>query len=589
MASIIGTYGPITNTLSKKLQTVIATYADHKELCIQTGNNLLMYGYYKKNIFTDRIIPLPNGLLIGKIFDSATHQPATISTPLAAAVTANPRLLLKKIWGQYVAALHNTQTNTLTLVRDPLGLTTLFYTVQSNSIIFSSDLHLLYDLLENKPSLNTEYFAEFLINKNQALPTTPFQEIFELLPGIALTCTAQGTITQELVWDLSACNGTFIRDANALEEELLATLRTTVKAWTADSTGVCIELSGGLDSSSVMLLARDVLPQDTHLIGINYIDSGMNSSNEIEYAQEIANAVNAPLHVIDWQECKLLDRLPTNWRPNKPNTFLLFPHLNTLLYELAQEQGCNTIMNGQGGDHVFLAPAPQEAIADYWLQRGIRGITAPLKELCGTYRMPWSAMVMHTIKTVLSKQSSANGHEPSMQDIIEPTYLQHLKQLPFYLTKELAQFNPGKRAHIESLAHGIAFADRNQRSPLYSISHPLFSQPLVELALTIPTYQSFGDSFDRIFFRRAVTKLKKTKSVWRHIKGQTTGSMITAFAQNSGTIRDMLHEGTLVKSGIINITWLDAQLLKIRHGQNENLWPVIHALTSQLWLNQWGM
>lgn len=589
MAFIIGTYGPITASLSTKLVSLITAQTEQNELCMRTANNLLMYAGYKKTAFTDTIIPLPNGSIVGKIFDSTTHQPATISPELAYGVTTNPRLLLKKIWGQYVAALHNKHKNTLTLVRDPLGLATVFYIVQNNSILFCSDIDMLYDLLENKPSLNNDYFAEHLINKNQALPITPFQGIYELLPGMALTATADGTITQELVWDISGCKGTFIANKDAFEEELLATLRATVKAWTADSTGVCVELSGGLDSSSVMLLVRDVLQQDAKLVGVNYIDSGMKSSNEIEHAQEIADAVNAPLQFIDWQDCNLLDALPTGWRPNRPNTFLLFPRINTLLYALAQHNGCDTIMNGQGGDHVFLAPAPKEALADYWLQRGIRGITTPLKELCNTYRMPWSALAMYTAKTVLNKKNTDSVNEPSMLDIINPAYLQHLTQQDFYLTKELATFNPGKRAHIENLAHGIAFAERNQRTQHYSMTHPLFSQPLVELALTIPTYQSFGESFDRIFFRRAVTRLKKTKSVWRHIKGQTTGSMVTAFAQNSGTIREMLFEGTLVKSGIINTAWLDTQLTKIRHGQNDNLWPVIHTLTGQLWLNQWKM
>jgi hypothetical protein len=117
----------------------------------------------------------------------------------------------------------------------------------------------------------------------------------------------------------------------------------------------------------------------------------------------------------------------------------------------------------------------------------------------------------------------------------------------------------------------------------------LLSLPIVELGLKIPTYQSFANDYDRIFFRRAITQLKKTKSLWRRIKGQTTSTMAKACASEAPHIQEIVLGGSLVKSGILDKQWLEKELIKLPHGQADNLWPIIHILTSQLWLNQWKL
>jgi asparagine synthase (glutamine-hydrolysing) len=119
--------------------------------------------------------------------------------------------------------------------------------------------------------------------------------------------------------------------------------------------------------------------------------------------------------------------------------------------------------------------------------------------------------------------------------------------------------------------------------------HPLLSQPLVELALRIPTYQSFEDGYDRIFLRKAVSRLKTGKALWRKMKGQTTGTLIKSFSKQYTEIHDLLMSGSLIKSGIINERWLNNELIKAKHGSTEHLWPIINMISSQRWLNQWDL
>lgn len=122
-----------------------------------------------------------------------------------------------------------------------------------------------------------------------------------------------------------------------------------------------------------------------------------------------------------------------------------------------------------------------------------------------------------------------------------------------------------------------------------TITHPLLSQPIVEMGLCIPAYQSFDNGFDRIFFRNTVSRIKKPQALWRTLKGETTSSMAKSFAVQAGEVQDVIMQGYFARNGILNKQWFVQEMAKVRHGQIENLWPIMRILTSQLWLNQWKL
>ena len=593
MPFLLGIFGSCSQSQKDRLLSVVTQHAQNESLQNITFDKGLAYaGYAKdKHATSDTVIPLTDnsGFFVGKLFDRHNFSAASFSSLDVHAITRDPKLVLKNWWGRYAGILHNNTTQRCTLMRDPQGLFPLFYYAQSDNVIFSTHLSLLYDCLQDKPSLNTDYFMEYVHDINNASSLTPFTGIQELLPGMGLHIQTNGSCFQEQLWDLSECAGSFITDTNAFEEELLSTLKLSVKAWVKDSSGVCLELSGGADSSGLMILLRNVLPDHKNIIGVNYIDSKTPSSNEIEHAQEVADICAAPLYFHDWQNSSLLDPLPTSWRPNKPNTFLMFNKAHQRLDSLAREHGCSEIINGHGGDHVFLAPQPIDAVADYWLDKGFRGITSPIQELSSTNRMPWWMLAKDTLKSIAGYYGKKNNTAHESAVYFDPSLNYSQKEDSFYLNPSMKNFYPAKKKHVKSLFHAIAFADRNQRMATRTITHPLLSQPVVEMGLRIPTYQSFNHGYDRIFFRNSVSRIKKTGALWRIMKGETTGSMAKSFAAHASEIQAIILQGYFAKEGILNKQWFIHEMAKIRHGHVDNLWPVIRFLMAQLWLNQWKL
>lgn len=593
MRFIIGYFGTDVS-LSQTIKTIADQNSNAASLACQQDNHFTVYtGVYKQPAQEiDSVIPFEHGnsILVGKLFARDTYQTQEKFDAIQTKkILENPALLNKQYWGRYSGILYHKEQQKITLIRDSLGLNTLFYMQTHNGILFASDVALIYDCLETKPEMNWSYFADYVIGSQFAPIHTPFLEIFELPGGMGLHVTLKGKIETELLWDLQSISSKPIIHEAEFENQLLDTLKKCTKAWVQDSKNVCVELSGGTDSSAVMILLSQVLRPDQKLIAVNYIDSKEPSSNEIEFAKEIADMCNASIHFPDWQGASPLDPAEAQCRPNRPSTFSLFKQMNQKLQTILDAEQCNTVLNGQGGDHVFLAPPPEHSLADYWIQKGIRGSVPILQELSGIYRMPYGSLLWKNIKAsaryYTGQKVAFMGHDESHAKAVKQ---KQTKQL-HYLHPFTKKFLHAKREQIQGLSHAVLFAERQQKTPYITYCHPLLSLPVVELGLQIPTYQSFKDGYDRIFFRNAVSKIKKPKAMWRRIKGQTTSTMINSLAANVNGIEELLMNGSLIKSGLIDSQWLSDTLTQIRHGKVDNAWPIVNFITAQQWLNQWGL
>ncbi|MBU4269545.1 hypothetical protein KKE07_01565, partial [Candidatus Dependentiae bacterium] len=534
MAYLIGYFGK--NKSQEKNNSLInlaLEYSDKDNLTtVNIDNGFIVAGYKKENQnHYNHIMPLnsDNGIFVGKTFDSNNYDSVNFSDLNENQIKdliKNPEKISQSLWGRYIGILYDNTTQNLRLIRDPQGLSSIFYIIENNEIFFSTEIALIYKILKHKPEINFDFFVQHLIHTNWALESTPFKNIKELLPGMGLNFNIDGTYSSKLLWDINSFKGSFVKDKNKIEEELLEKLRATIKAWFKDSSGICVELSGGTDSSGLMLLLNDIFKGSKKIVPVNYIDSQVQASNEIEYAKEIADLCNTQLNFIDWQTTSILDKLPQDFRPNRPTTFNLFHNLRKQTFDLMAKNNCSDLANGQGGDHVFLAPPPESAIADYLLERGLFGITKPIKELSGIYRTSWTNLLSKNKKTLFGyyKKNRYKNEEDILN--LNKDVLQNTKYEKFYLEDIFKKIHPGKAYHIEALSHAVTYSERDTGSLGWAESHPILFQPIVELGLKIPTYQSFEDGYDRIFFRKAIDRINNSKSMWRRIKGHTTGSML---------------------------------------------------------------
>ena len=162
-----------------------------------------------------------------------------------------------RLIGDWSLALWDACSNSLVLASDYLGTRPLYCYTDDKCIAWSSDLGLLVSWFGAEDDLDNHYIAAFLMG-SPTYDRTIYRSISFVLCAHALRAR-NGQITKTPFWYPPVDSRIRYRDERDYEERLLHYFREAVLARLRTNHGVCCDLSGGLDSSSVTCLAHQLI------------------------------------------------------------------------------------------------------------------------------------------------------------------------------------------------------------------------------------------------------------------------------------------------------------------------------------------
>jgi asparagine synthase (glutamine-hydrolysing) len=255
---------------------------------------------------------------------------------------------LNNLKGMFSFCIYDSISKEILIVRDNYGIKPLYYKVDDdNNFHFSSEIKPLLNL-EGNNRVNYKCLLDFLVyGITDHSGETMFNDIFQLLPGYFIKINLiDKTPIFERYYYVGIDNS--LNDINHNSNDLLQRsidlhIRSDVQV------GTC--LSGGLDSSLIAGLASKALP-------INYpyfaIHSNSIEKNESAYAMAVSKHFDFKLNIItpSYEEFNLLvnDLHLIQEQPfGSPSVFMQY-----LVMKEAKKCGIKVILDGQGGDEVFL-------------------------------------------------------------------------------------------------------------------------------------------------------------------------------------------------------------------------------------------
>ena len=153
----------------------------------------LIAGKTTPDIDQGQILKTSDALLIGKIFSKKDYKKIT-ENDLKRISKKTQANFVDEYWGNYLLIKIDQEKQSLTILRDPVGQLPLFYTTMGNgTILFSSEISILYELTYPKPAVNWAYFSSYLVNSFITTNQTPFENCYELPHGCQVTFS-QNTI-----------------------------------------------------------------------------------------------------------------------------------------------------------------------------------------------------------------------------------------------------------------------------------------------------------------------------------------------------------------------------------------------------------
>lgn len=256
-----------------------------------------------------------------------------------------PRHLL----GDFAFAIWDGRKRRLFCARDPLGGRPLYYYRDHRVFLCASELPPFFAHPQVRRECNEGMIGEYLANAITTPDETLFRGIRRLLPAQTLTITAQG-LQAGRYWDMeSHLDGRSTKD---YAEEFRTRLREAVQVRLRAHRPVGAELSGGLDSSSVVGTAGRLL-QDREMRRSGFetfslIFPGL-ACDESFYIKAVAAKWGAPSNTL----CpEALERNGLLREIERHLDFPAYPNhaMSNAIYSLASAKGMRVMLTGLGGD-----------------------------------------------------------------------------------------------------------------------------------------------------------------------------------------------------------------------------------------------
>jgi asparagine synthase (glutamine-hydrolysing) len=317
--------------------------------------------------------------------------------------------------------------------------------------------------------------------------------------------------------------------------------------------------------------------------------------DERHYARDVAAQAQADLREVDRDAGRVQWDKRMLSVPLSPK-----PQLQTLIYlldlesinSIAVEVGADAVWTGQGGDHLFWEERNPLGAADYLLRRGVGyGLFKVLAEAARLSRMSYLSVLQTAIAEARSRESWAvakilSAAKCFVNEDALPRNLVEYVAPPWMSTTPGVP--PGKQAQIYYLADAL-----NRHRPFPGLEfttqhHPLLSQPLVDLCLQIPTYILLRGGRPRGLAREAFVGLVPQKVLDRHDKGDISFTATDLIRNSESFIRELLGDGVLVRSHILDRNAVDQCIRDRRPVRVEQLRPLIACIAAEIWARSWN-
>lgn len=254
--------------------------------------------------------------------------------------------------GQFAIAIWDTQTQTLFLARDRVGVRPLFYTQTGGALIFGSEIKAILADPRTQAEIDPVSLEQVFTFWSVQSPQTIFKNIREVPPGHYLL-TRQGEVTIAPYWQLNFPPEEVLptHTLDSYVEEFRSLLIDAAKIRLRADVPVGAYLSGGIDSSVIAAIIRNYSQTHLDTFSIAFTDPDFDESM---YQYQMADHLGTEHQVIRATYEDIGRVFPdVVWHAETP-LLRTAPAPMFLLSQLVRQNNYKVVLTGEGADE-FLA------------------------------------------------------------------------------------------------------------------------------------------------------------------------------------------------------------------------------------------
>jgi len=256
---------------------------------------------------------------------------------------------LLKLRGMFGFAIWDERKEKLLLARDRVGIKPVYYTANSQRLLFASEIKALVADPSVRRDIDPEGIDQYLTFMYMPGEKTLFKDVLKLAAGHYLVAQ-RGNIQVRRYWDLEfdghAKNGSF----ESARSELVSLIGETVRDHMISDVPVGVLLSGGVDSTALLSFVVQESDKEVETFTVGFDDKSF--ADERPFAKLAAETYKSKHHELTISAQQFMDFLPKYvWHMEEP---VCEPPAVALYYisKLAS-QHVKVLLSGEGGDEAF--------------------------------------------------------------------------------------------------------------------------------------------------------------------------------------------------------------------------------------------
>jgi asparagine synthase (glutamine-hydrolysing) len=507
-------------------------------------------------------------------FNNSPSEKVTDSQLILAAYEKWGEQCPEHLLGDFAFAIWDKQKQILFCARDHMGVKPFYYHFQAGRIFaFGSEIKALLCLQDIPRQLNEVKVGDYLAANLEDKSNTFYQDIFRLPPASSLTVNAKGIQIQSY-WTLDPNRELRLNSDEEYADALREIFAEAVRCRLRSAFPIGSHLSGGLDSSSITCMARQLLMQEEKNLSLHTFSNifdAVPESDERSFIEAVIAQGDMIPHYVHADEMGPLSNLEEIFRYqdeviSAPNHFFTWK-----MNDAVNKAGVRVVLDGFDGDNTishgdgyFAELANQGEWATFAVEaEGLRelvdaspmsilryyGLTY-LEQLARRWKWVaffretnqilqhfnvsrWQIFLRHGVKPLLPKfvlrvWHKLRGHnqpESSVNAIVNPSFGKRIG-----LEKRIQAFEnhssqplTERESHWHGLTSGVltqALEISDQYAAAFGLEarHPFMDKRLLEFCLSLPAKQKLHKGWSRLVMRRAMKNVLPEKVQWRRDK-----------------------------------------------------------------------
>ena len=363
--------------------------------------------------------------------------------------------MFSQLIGDWAISIFSEARQEVILARDFIGSRPLFYRSDKHQITWSTVLEPLVFLGPEVPQVSGSYLAGWMSSYPHS-HLTPYEGVWSVPPSSMVRIRAGQTSVRKY-WDFDPGLAIRHRHDRDYEEQFYLIFREAVRRRMDSSNPILAELSGGMDSSSIVCVADSLLAagdcQTPRLDTITYFDAREPNWDELPYAQIVEQRRGrAGTHI---------DVGPESFDRKEPtrNRFRMIPtspyarsSAADSFRQLLSGGGYRVVLSGLGGDELLGGvPTPVPELADLLVGLDLRQFLARSFDWALAKRKPILTLWSSVLRQFLPRGSRFSRESPRLSWLTTEFIARHRHELSFPSRRtRLTGGSPSFQANLEA-------------------------------------------------------------------------------------------------------------------------------------------